>query len=142
MHSKGRGKSGSKKPVTKKNPRWVDYDEQEVIDLVVKLSKNGKDSSQIGMVLRDQYGIPSVKQVTDKKITEIIEEEGLAPQIPEDLDNLLDKAESIQNHLEDNPKDLDAERNLGLTEAKIRRIAQYHRDNGNIPEDWKYKRED
>jgi len=142
MHSKGRGTSGSDKPVTKKNPRWVDYDEEEVIDLVVKLRKDGQDPSQIGMTLRDQYGIPSVKQVTDKTITEILSEEGLEPELPEDLDNLMQKAESLQNHLEDNPKDLDAERTLELTEAKIRRIANYHRDEGNIPEDWKYERDD
>lgn len=142
MHSKGRGTSGSDKPVTKKNPRWVDYDDEEVVDLVVKLRKDGKDPSEIGIVLRDQYGIPSVKQVTDKKITEILDEEGLELNLPEDLKNLLEKAGSLQDHLEDNKKDLDAERTLELTEAKIRRIAKYHREEGNIPEDWKYEREE
>ena len=142
MHSKGRGSSGSDKPVTKKNPRWVDYDEEEVVDLVVKLRKDGQDPSQIGITLRDQYGIPSVKQVTDKKITEILDEEGLEPELPEDLKNLLNKAESLQDHLDTNPKDLDAERNLELTEAKIRRIADYHREEGNIQEDWKYERDE
>lgn len=142
MHNEGRGSSGSDKPVNKKNPRWVDYDEDEVIDLVVKLRKDGKDPSQIGMVLRDQYGIPSVKQVTDMKLTEILEEEGLALDLPEDLANLVEKAESIQGHLEDNQKDEEAIRQLELTEAKIRKVASYHRDEGNIPEDWKYEREE
>ncbi|MBC5792420.1 MAG: 30S ribosomal protein S15 [Nanohaloarchaea archaeon] len=142
MHSKGRGSSGSDKPVNKKNPRWVEYDEQEVKDLVVKLRRNGDDPSQIGMKLRDQYGIPSVKQVTDMKITEILEEEGLELEVPEDLKNLLEKAESIQNHVNENPKDEDAQRNLELTEAKIRRIASYHREEGDIPEDWEYERDE
>ncbi len=142
MHSKGRGSSGSDKPVNKKNPRWVEYDEEEVKDLVVKLRRNGDDPSQIGMKLRDQYGIPSVKQVTDMKVTEILEDEGLELEVPEDLKNLLEKAESIQDHVEENPKDEDAQRNLELTEAKIRRIADYHREEGNIPEDWKYERDE
>jgi len=141
MHSDGRGSSGSDKPVNKKNPRWVDYDEDEVVDLVVKLRKDGNDPAQIGLKLRDLYGIPDVKQITDKKITEILEDEGLGLQIPEDLNNLVEKAESIQEHLETNSNDRDAERSLELTEAKIRRIASYHRDNGNIPENWKYTRE-
>ncbi len=141
MHSDGRGSSGSDKPVTKKNPRWVEYDEEEVIDLIIKLRRDGDDPSQIGLKLRDNYGIPSVKQVTDKTVTEILEEEGLELNMPEDLKNLVEKAESIQKHLEENPKDQDAERTLELTEAKIRRIAQYHRDNGNIKENWKYERE-
>lgn len=142
MHNDGRGSSGSDKPVNKKNPRWVDYDEDEVVDLVVKLRKEGEDPSQIGMTLRDQYGIPSVKQVTDKKITEILEEEGLALDLPEDLNNLVEKAESIQDHIEENQNDEEAIRQLELTEAKIRSVASYHRDEGNIPQDWKYEREE
>lgn len=141
MHSGDRGKSGSDKPVDKKVPRWVDYDEQEVIDLVVKLREKGHEPSKIGMMLRDEYGIPSVKEVTGKKMTEILEEEDVAPEIPEDLDSLVEKAESIQNHMNENPNDQDAERELELTEAKIRRLANYHREKGNIPGDWKYVRE-
>lgn len=142
MHNSGRGSSGSDKPVNKKNPRWVDYDEDEVIDLVVKLRKDGKDPSEIGMELRDQYGIPSVKQVTGMKLTEILEEEGLALDMPEGLANLVEKAESIQDHIEENQNDEEAIRQLELTEAKIRKVASYHRDEGNIPEDWKYEREE
>ncbi|MFB6209362.1 MAG: 30S ribosomal protein S15 [Candidatus Nanohaloarchaea archaeon] len=142
MHSDGRGSSGSNKPVNKKNPQWVEYDEEEVIDLVVKLRKDGNQPSEIGMKLRDQYGIPSVKQVTDSTVTEILEEEGFAPQIPEDLNNLLEKAESMSEHIEENPKDEEAIRNLELAEDKIRKVADFHRKEGNIPQDWEYERED
>jgi small subunit ribosomal protein S15 len=140
MHSDGRGESGSDKPVTKSTPDWVDYDEDEVVDLVVKLRRDGKDPSQIGRELRDQYGIPSVKEVTGKKITQILEDEGMELDLPEDLQNLLDKAESIQDHLEENGKDEQAQRRLELTESKIRRVADYHREEGNIDEDWEYER--
>jgi small subunit ribosomal protein S15 len=143
MHSDGRGESGSDKPVDKTSPDWVDYDEEEVVDLVVKLRRDGLEPSQIGLKLRDQYGIPSVKAVTDQKITDILEEEGLELDIPEDLQNLLDKAESIQDHMENgNQKDEQAQRRLELTEDKIRRVADYHREEGNIPEDWEYEREE
>jgi small subunit ribosomal protein S15 len=140
MHSDGRGESESDKPVTKSTPDWVDYDEDEVVDLVVKLRRDGKDPSQIGRELRDQYGIPSVKEVTGKKITQILEDEGMELDLPEDLQNLLDKAESIQDHLEENGKDEQAQRRLELTESKIRRVADYHREEGNIDEDWEYER--
>lgn len=140
MHSDGRGSSGSNKPVTEKTPEWIEYDEEEVIDLVLKLRRDGLEPSQIGLKLRDQYGIPSVKALTDKKLTDILEEEGMALELPEDLDNLVMKAESIQEHLKENPKDEQAQRRLELTEAKVRRLASYHRENGNIPEDWEYER--
>ena len=140
MHSKGRGSSGSEKPLDSQKPDWVDYDEEEVTDLVLKLREEGLQPAQIGLRLRDQYGIPSVEQITDKTVTEILEENDASLDIPEDLQNLVDKAEAIQEHMSDNPEDAQAERRLELTEAKIRRIAQYHRDNGNIAQNWKYER--
>jgi len=141
MHSDGRGSSGSKKPLNRKNPDWVDYDDEEVVDLVLKHRKDGQDPSQIGMTLRDQYGIPSVKQVTGMTVTEILEEEGFSPEIPEDLKNLIRKTESIERHVEENPKDEEAIRNLEITEDKIRKVASYHRKEGNIPQDWEYETE-
>lgn len=142
MHGKGRGQSGSDKPVNRQTPRWLEYDEEEIIDLVVKLRKDGLDPSQIGMTLRDEYGVPDVQEVTEMTITQILEDEGLTLDLPEDLKNLLKKAENIKEHADDNPKDEKAQRRLELAEAKIRRIAKYHRDNGNIDEDWKYEREE
>jgi len=142
MHSDGRGSSGSDNPVNKKVPRWTDYEEEEVVDLVLKLREEGLQPAQIGVKLRDQYGIPDVKTLTGKKITEILEEEGKAPDTPEDLQNLIDKAENIQEHLEDNPNDRDAERRLELVETKIRKVAEYHRSEGNIEEGWKYERDE
>jgi small subunit ribosomal protein S15 len=142
MHSDGRGSSGSSNPVTKKEPEWIEYDEDEIIDLVVKLREDGNSPSEIGLKLRDSYGIPDVKTVTGKKVTEILEDEGVAPELPEDLQNLVDKAEKIETHLEENPEDQQAERRLELTEAKIRRVASYHRENGNISQDWEYEREE
>ncbi|MFB6204047.1 MAG: 30S ribosomal protein S15 [Candidatus Nanohaloarchaea archaeon] len=140
MHSDGRGESGSSNPVSEKAPRWTDYDEKEVKELVVKLKEEGLSPSEIGLKLRDTYGIPSVKTLTGMKVTDILEEEGVADDMPEDLQNLLEKADSMADHLDDNPNDLQTERRLELTEAKIRRLANYHRENGNIPEDWSYER--
>lgn len=138
MHSDGRGSSGSKKPLDESKPDWVDYDEEEVTELVLKLRDEGLQPAQIGLRLRDQYGIPSVEQITEKSVTEILEENDAEPELPEDLQNLLNKAEDIEEHIETNPEDEQAQRRLELTKAKIRRIAAYHRDNGNIEEDWKY----
>ena len=142
MHSDGRGSSGSSKPVEEKKPDWVDYSSEEVVDLVLKLRDEGLQPAQIGLRLRDQYGIPDVEQITEMSITEILEENDQGMERPEDLHNLLKKAEKISEHLEDNPEDEQAKRNLKLTEEKIRRVAAYHRENGNIPEDWKYEAEE
>lgn len=142
MHKGSRGSSGSSNPVDKKQPDWLDYDEDEVVELVLKLKDEGNDPSQIGIKLRDEYGIPDVKTVTGKKITQILEENDAQDELPEDLRNLVEKAKNIQDHLEDNKKDEDAERRLSLVEAKIRRLASYYQDEGRIPESWEYEREE
>lgn len=136
MHKSSRGSSGSSNPVDKKQPDWLDYDEDEVEELVLKLKGEGNDPSQIGIKLRDEYGIPDVKTVTGKKITEILKDNDAQDELPEDLNNLVEKASNIQDHLEDNKKDEDAERRLSLVEAKIRRLASYYQDEGRIPESW------
>lgn len=142
MHKSSRGSSGSSNPVDKKQPDWLDYDEDEVEELVLKLKDEGNDPSQIGIKLRDEYGIPDVKTVTGKKITEILKDNDAQDELPEDLNNLVEKASNIQDHLEDNKKDEDAERRLSLVEAKIRRLASYYQDEGRIPESWEYEREE
>lgn len=141
MHSDGRGESGSKKPVNKKAPDWTDYSAEEVRELVVELREDGLEPAQIGLRLRDEYGVPDVKTLTGDKVTEILEEEGVAPEMPEDLNNLIEKAENLERHIDENPADDEADRRLELVKAKIRRVASYHRDQGNIPEDWKYEDE-
>lgn len=133
MHSRRRGSSGSSKPVNP-NTDWVIYDEGEVEDLVQRLHDEGKQASDIGRILRDQYGVPSVQEVTGKSVTDILETDD---EFPEDLRNLMRQAISLQEHLDDNPNDLSAKRELGLTEAKIRRLVAYYRGK-EIPADWTY----
>jgi len=75
MHSRKKGRAGSKKPSVP--AKWVEYKDNEVERLVVKLRKDGLISSAIGRILRDQYGIPSVKSVTGKTVMKILEENSL-----------------------------------------------------------------
>ena len=120
---------------------WVDYNKEEVEKLVIKLRKEGKTAAQIGLVLRDQYGIPSVKKITGKKISQILEENGLAMEIPEDLYNLLKRAVNLSNHLEKHKKDKHSARGLNILESRIRRLVKYYQAVGKLPETWKYTRE-
>ena len=110
MYSRKKGKSKSKKPLQKTVPTWVRYKEKEIELLVVRLAKEGKTPSQIGITLRDTYGIPNVKLLTTKDITQILKERELLPSIPEDLQSLIRRSISIQKHLERNAKDETAKR--------------------------------
>lgn len=141
MHARKKGKSGSTKPAAKSKPPWVDKNPEEVEEKVVELYEEGKSPSKIGTILRDKYGVPSTKVVCDKKITEILEENDLKPELPEDLSNLLKKARNLKEHVEENKKDFDNRRGLELIESKIRRLQSYYKEKGVLSEDWYYKRD-
>ncbi len=138
LHTRGKGKSGSKKPPVKMVPPWVDKSPKEVEELVVKLAKEGYPPSQIGLILRDQYGIPDVRVITGKKLVQILKEHGLAPDIPEDLGNLIKKAVRIREHLKNNKKDMHNKVALLRVESKIKRLVKYYKREGVLPPDWKY----
>jgi small subunit ribosomal protein S15 len=141
MYSGKRGKSGSKRFASLKKKAWIRYNAKEVESLVVKLGKSGKRASEIGLILRDVYGIPSVKLVTNKSISEILEKNKINFELPEDLSNLIKRQISLSKHLEANHKDMVAKRGLLLTESKINRLIKYYKRIGKLPSDWKFDKE-
>lgn len=134
-----KGRSHSTRPVSKRPPVWCRYTAEEVEALVVKLAKEGHSPSKIGTILRDQYGIPLVKPIMGKTVTQILKDAGLAPSLPEDLENLLKKASRLYVHLEKNKKDQPNKRALQLIESRIYKLSRYYRREGILPPDWKYK---
>jgi len=117
---------------------WVTYSNEEIEELILKFTKEGKSPSEIGVTLRDQYGIPSVKEVTGEKITAILKKNDQAQDYPEDIMNLIKRAVNIRDHLKDNPKDLHGRRGLTIIESRIRRLARYYVNEGELPEGWRY----
>lgn len=138
MHSRKKGKSGSKKPLHDEKLTWLRYGKKEAALLVQKLAKSGKSTSEIGLILRDTYGIPDVKKVTGKSVSQILEEKDLLPELPENLLDLMKKYAAIKQHLSENHKDKTAGRGLRLTDSKIRRLIKYYKKSGKLESGWKY----
>lgn len=141
MYSRKHGKSGSTKPHRDEAPEWADVSMDEIRERVVELGEEGKPPSQIGQILRDKYGIPSVKYFGKKNVKQILEEEDIETDLPEDLRNLIQKAERIREHLDGNETDSSAIHGLEETESKIRRLKKYYKKKDRIPEDWEYRPE-
>jgi len=120
-------------------PEWIEYSTEEIEELIMKLKKEGNSTSMMGIILRDQYGIPDVKLVTGMKITQILEKHDQGLEYPEDLMNLIRKAVNIRDHLKENPKDLHTRRGLRIVESRIRRLVKYYRGEGVLPEGWRYE---
>ena len=136
MYSRRRGKSGSKKPV-RKIATWVKYKPKEIGDIILKLAKEGKQSAEIGLVLRDQYGIPSVG-MSKIKVSRVMKANKMYPDIPEDMRNLIKRAVLLEAHMSKNRKDYTSKRGLELTESKIRRLAKYYKKQKTLPDNWKW----
>ncbi len=138
MHSSRKGQASSRKPMISSSPSWVQVQKKEAEDLIIQMGKLGKASSQIGLALRDQYGVPNVRLLTGKSIMEILVEGGVKPQIPEDLSSLIERARNVTKHLSENKKDESNRHGLILIESKIRRLVKYYVREGIIPQNWKY----
>ncbi|NYT07300.1 MAG: 30S ribosomal protein S15 [Methanomicrobiales archaeon] len=141
IHARRRGDSGSVRPHRTEAPSWSNTDVKAIEKVIIDLKKEGYSSSRIGLVLRDRYGVPDVKLVMGKRIDQVLEENGLRPDIPEDLRNLIAKALGLRKHLDENKNDLHNKRQLQLTESKVRRLARYYVSSGRLPSDWSYKPE-
>ena len=131
----------SSKPVRQAAPEWVPMLPREVESKVIELAKEGKQPAVIGLILRDSYGVPSVHEVTGKKILQILKDAGLGGKLPQDLQNLVQRSIALQEHLAANPRDLHNLRGLELIESRIRALAKYYVGKGELPDTWGYTRE-
>jgi len=137
-YSGSKGKAGSKKPIKRVIPSWTRYGAKEVEMLVLKLNKEGQVPSQIGLHLRDVYGIPDVKTLCKKSITQILADKKALNPMPEDLMALIKKLTLIKKHMEENGQDKVALRGMQITESKIQSMIKYYKRTGRIAKDWTY----
>ena len=138
VHGKSRGKSQSIKPMNPKSD-WVKTTPEQINELVVEMDKEGLSPSQIGIKLQNEYAIPSIKSVTGKKMKQIMLDNKIKQEIPEDLEALVKRAVSLQSHLKVNKGDRKNVRSLELLEAKVHRLSKYYKRKNIISKDWKYK---
>lgn len=106
----------------KEKPTWLKQDLKEVEAIIVKLAKQGLTSERIGLILRDEYGIPKAK-LLGKKVSQILKENNLYKY--SDIENLEKKEDIIKKHLEKNKQDKRASRARGIINARIRKIRRY-----------------
>ena len=143
MYKSRKGKSGSSKPYITQAPEWSNSNSDDVEKLVVELGKSGHSTAQIGTILRDQHAVPNVRLVTGKRIGTILSQNNIGGTYPEDMMNLMRQAVRIIEHLgSGNHKDIHNKRALEITEAKIRRLANYYKAEGKLSTDWRYKRDE
>ena len=138
IHSHRHGKSHQTRPPNKTNPGWVTTTPDEARSTILKLAKEGVTPSRIGQTLRDDYGVPLVKTLLGKSVGEVLSEGKSAPKLPQDLQDLIDRALRVQKHLQSHKSDRKNVHSLELVEAKIYRLSKYYKERGILPSDFKY----
>lgn len=116
-------------PRTKKSdkksekPLWLKYTAEEVKAIILKLANKGISAEKIGLILRDQYGIPRVS-LYGLKIKQVLEEKEKFQEPT--INNLKTNLNRILEHYKKNKGDKKAERSLIITKAKLKKIEEYH----------------
>ena len=116
-----------KKAVAK--PSWVKMKSSEMEDIVVELAKKGELPAKIGLILRDQYGVPKSK-VFGKKITDILKEKGVVYKVEKNL--IEEKIEDLKGHIKKNKRDYPSSRALTKKLWDLRRIEQFEKRTSKI----------
>ena len=116
----------------------MNQSQDEIVAGIAKLAKEGLGPSQIGLRLRDEYGVPNAKTFLGKTLTETLSEIKSGKPIPEDLNRLVERAAKLKEHLAKHHADRKNVRSLELLEAKIHRLSSYYKTNKKLPSDWKY----
>ena len=138
IHSHRHGKSHQTRPPSKSVPSWVTTTPDEARTVALKLAKEGVSPSRIGQTLRDDYGVPLLKPLIGKSLRRVLTEGKAAPKLPQDLQDLIDRAQRVQNHLKVHKSDRKNVHSLELVEAKIYRLSKFYKEKGILPSDFKY----
>jgi len=138
IHSHRHGKSHQTRPPSRSTPNWVTTSPEEARTVILKLAKDGVTPSRIGQTLRDDYGVPLVKPLAGKSLSAILIDGKAAPKVPQDLQDLIERAQRVQKHLQVHRSDRKNVHSLELVEAKIYRLSKYYKARGILPSDFKY----
>lgn len=141
LHSKRKGKAGTKRPKSLDVPEWTSLKKAEMEEIILKMAREGVPPAKIGLALRDQYGVANVRAQLGMTLRAFLVKEKAAGEYPEDLINLIKKAVRMAGHIKSEKKDVHNIVKLGHVESKIHRLVKYYSSKGMLPAGWKYDRE-
>ena len=95
--------------------------EPELKKTIIELSEK-HSPSQIGFILRDQYGIPTTK-IFGKKLKAYLKELGVDRN--EDLENAEKKVDGLKEHLKNNITDRSAKHKLQHAQSRLNITKKY-----------------
>ena len=104
-----------------KKPIWLKTKEDELKKIIAELAKKYQPA-QIGLILRDQYGISTTK-LYGKKLSKYLKEAGFETNA--DLENAKKRFEKIKEHLKKNITDKKAKHKLQKAQSRLNILRRY-----------------
>ena len=143
LHTRKKGKSGSKRPKTIASvaTKHLEIQKDEIEGTILKMAKEGVPQAKIGLIIRDKYNVPNARSVLGVKLNEFLIKNNALPEYPDDLINLIKRAVHVRNHIKLSKKDVQNKVKLSHIESKIQRLVKYYTRTGRIPADWRYNPE-
>ncbi len=108
-------------------PSWLKMSEEELKKLIITLSEKYQPA-QIGLILRDQYGVPTTK-IYGKKLKEFLKEAGI--NVNSDLKNVEKKVEKMQEHLKKHTQDKRSKHQLQRSQSRLLAMKRYSKKREN-----------
>ncbi|MFH1520535.1 MAG: 30S ribosomal protein S15 [Candidatus Micrarchaeota archaeon] len=141
LHSKKKGKSGTKRPKDNVAPSWSTMKPAELKEYILKMAREGVPPAKIGILLRDQYAVANLRVQLGMSLRAFLKKEDALGEYPEDILNLIKKAVRMASHIKSTKNDVHNNVKLGHVESKINRLAKYYISKGSLPTGWRYNRE-
>jgi small subunit ribosomal protein S15 len=96
-------------------PTWLKMKEEELKKVIAELAEK-HSPAQIGIILRDQYGVPTTK-VYGKSLSAYLKEIGKTEDY--ELKNIEKKVEKLKEHLKKNPTDKKAKHKSQKAQSRL-----------------------
>ena len=141
LHSRKKGRSSSRRPKTNAISQSIVIPKEQIVEIILKMVKEGVPEAKIGLMLRDKYAVPSIRAAFGMTLKAFLKKENALPEYPDDLLNLIKKAVRVRNHLKISKKDTHNKIKLLHVESKIHRLVKYYVRSGRLPSDWRYNSE-
>ena len=109
----------------------------EIENLIIKLAKQDIVPEKIGLILRDSYGIPDVKDMIGRSVSQVLKQKDML-KLPSDIMHLIKKLGSLEKHFKENKQDMTAKRSIQITKSKIRKLTKYYISKGVLKKDFRY----
>jgi len=102
-------------------PAWLKMSEADLKKIIAELAEKN-EPAKIGLILRDQYGIPSTR-LYGKKLSHYLKDLGLESNT--ELRNAQRKMEGIKEHLKENVTDRKAKHRLQKAQSRYNILKKY-----------------